>query len=398
MSDVTRHSGFHLPAKKYEEYAKTAISKGLAEGKITPDDAALLIEFVDEISINMNPQRVYKHYSILINWRTFIGPFRENQAGDLYRGIQQLKGYTRENGKPYSSHTISDYVRFIKRLYLWMVENEYTSIPEKKIMKIRVPATDEMTVTVEDLITEEEALRMIQTCWNSRDRAIISMLWDGGFRISELGTLQWKQVKFNEWNVVVNTAEKTGKPRHIPLVMSKAYIAQWKNDYPFEPVGDNHVFLTLDSCKPVQYAGLKKKITKIAKRAGIERKINPHLFRHSRITDLIRKGYQESVIKKMLWGNLTTTMFAVYAHLSDIDIDNEVALHEGIVTEDQRADSPLEARQCPRCYTINGPTMEYCNKCGLALTKGAVADRTKIKELLSELSKEQIIELLANAP
>ena len=42
--------------------------------------------------------------------------------------------------------------------------------------------------------------------------------------------------------------------------------------------------------------------------------------------------------------------------------------------------------------------MEYCNKCGLALTKGAVADRMKIKELLSELSKEQIIELLSNAP
>lgn len=131
--------------------------------------------------------------------------------------------------------------------------------------------------------------------------------------------------------------------------MAKPYLAQWRNDYPFEPEGDNLVFLSLSSNEPIHYRGLQKKIQKIADKAGIERHIKPHLFRHSRITHLIQKDYNESVIKKMMWGNLTTNMFSTYAPLTDSDIDNEIAKQEGIVTEAKKENSELEARQCPRC-------------------------------------------------
>ena len=394
MPNVATHRGFHAPSERYFEYSDKAILKALDEGTILPDDAALLREFIGEISVNMSPARVYKHYYTLISWRTFIGPFRDNQAGDLFQGIENLKRHRKENGEGYSTHTMSDYIRFIKRFYLWLIENEYSTITEKKLKKIRLPKPDKMTVTTEELLTEEEVLKMIHACGNSRDRAIISMLWEGGFRIGEIGTLQWKQIKFNSWNAVVNTAEKTGNPRHIPLVMSRAYLAQWMNDYPFEPAGDNHVFLNLRSNEPIQYRGLQKKISKLANCAEIERKINPHLFRHSRITDLIRKNYNESVIKKMMWGNLTTSMFATYAHLSDSDIDQEIARHEGVVTEEQREDSPLEARQCPQCYTVNGPTARVCSVCGYALTEEARAERKEVVFGIGNLSKEELIKLI----
>jgi len=42
-------------------------------------------------------------------------------------------------------------------------------------------------------------------------------------------------------------------------------------------------------------------LKRLAKRAGIERHITPHIFRHSRITHLIKENVSESVIKLMMW-------------------------------------------------------------------------------------------------
>ena len=47
----------------------------------------------------------------------------------------------------------------------------------------------------------------------------------------------------------------------------------------------------------------------------------------------------------------------------------------------------LEPRQCPRCYTVNGPTQNFCGECGLELTKQAVED-VKIAEQQAELTPE----------
>lgn len=394
MPNDTENRGFHGSPEKYIKYSKTALLAALDEGKITSDDASLLREFINEISVNMSPGRKYKYYHTLISWRTFVGPFRENQADDLFDGIELLNMYRQENGKYYSLNTKIDYIRFLKRFYMWLRENENSTIPEKKLMKIRPPKGDRMTVTAEQLILEEEVLQMIQACWTSRDRAIIALLWESGCRIGEIGKLRWEQVQFNSWNVTINTAEKTGNPRYIPCVMALPYVAAWMNDYPLTPSGRNHVFLSINKNKPMQYRGLQKKILTIAEKAGVERKIYPHLFRHSRITDLIKKNYNESVIKLMCWGNLSTKQYETYCHLTNHDITEEIAKREGIITDENQEKSPLEARQCPQCFTINGPTSRVCSTCGLTLTKEARAERENIITSLKSLTKEQLVELI----
>jgi site-specific recombinase XerD len=46
-----------------------------------------------------------------------------------------------------------------------------------------------MTWTASQLLTEDKVVRMLNVCFNSRDRVLISMLYEGGFRVKELGTL-----------------------------------------------------------------------------------------------------------------------------------------------------------------------------------------------------------------
>lgn len=132
MPNVTVHRGFHQTPESYYAYSEQALNRALETNKITIDDASLLREFIGEISVNLSPQRTFKEYYILINWRNFINPFRENKAADLFTGIEMLRLARRSNGKPYAKNTIGDYIRFLKRFYLWMNENEYTDITEKR--------------------------------------------------------------------------------------------------------------------------------------------------------------------------------------------------------------------------------------------------------------------------
>lgn len=41
-------------------------------------------------------------------------------------------------------------------------------------------------------------------------------------------------VVFTDWNVTATTAEKTGKRRYVPLIVSQSYLAQWKNDISYK--------------------------------------------------------------------------------------------------------------------------------------------------------------------
>jgi site-specific recombinase XerD len=315
--------------------------------------------------------RAYKlHYS-LVTLRDFIGPFRENSIADVYSGIDKVMTAKNLNGTPrYKQNTISDFIRFLKRFYLWMCENHFTTVDEKKIHKIRCPAYDKMTKTAEMLLTEEEIKAMIEACMNSRDRAIIATLYEGGFRIGEIAALKWQDVNFTDWNATITIKFKTDKSRTVPLVMARSYLASWRNDYPMTISPDSFVFLT-NKKDPLGYAGVAKQLRVIAGRAGITKHITPHLFRHSRATHLIRQGYGEAIVKKLLWGNLDTEMFSVYLHLTDFDVERVIAEKAGVTPKNQKS-KILESRQCPRCFTINGPTLQFCGTCGCELTEEAI--------------------------
>jgi len=225
-----------------------------------------------------------------------------------------------------------------------------------------------MTKVVGDILTEEEVKAMIEACENSRDRALIATIYDGGFRVGEIGTLTWGRVTFDDYGALVNVDEKTGKPRHVRLIMAAPYLATWRSDYPGDATGDAPVFLTIRR-ESFSYDGLQRQIKRIAYRADIRKHVSTHLFRHSRITHLIQNGVPDSAIKLMMWGSLTTDMFAAYAHLTGQDIDNAMIAAAGVKrSEEKEKKRILEPRQCGRCYTLNGPTADYCGRCGQPLT------------------------------
>ena len=370
-----------------------ALQRYQEKGIITEDDAHLIDEYLVKRKANkdLSQGRVTKILWTLLSWRRFVPPFRQNTITDLYKGIDAVKHGTQKgpgkSSEPYSKNFVYDTITIIKPFYLWMIEASYSTLKEKDILALKRPKQDLMTKTVADILTEEEIKKMVQTCESTRDRAILMMLYDGGFRIGELGKLTWGQISFDSYGVVINVDEKTGKPRYVRLIAATPYLAKWKDDYPFEPTGNNLVF-TSHQKKAIEYNTIYRQIRRIAERAGIQKNVHPHIFRHTRITNMIEKGIPESVIKTMMWGSLTTDMFACYAHLSNRSIDDALLEQSGIkrAEKDDTAEV-LAPRQCPACHVINGPTSRYCGQCGLSLTEEAEKEE---KTLLQDIRQHPL--------
>lgn len=377
-------SHFHKTTK---EEGIRIMQSALESGRMTERDVARIREFLGELRSfkNISVARSNKIIASLISIRRFIGPFEENTIADLVAGIEAIKQGISKRGLPYKANTISDFVVIIKQFYVWLIENGYSGIPEAKLRKIKVPPRDTMTRVASDLLSPEEITAMVRACTRSSDRALVMLLYEGGFRIGEVCTLRWRNLTFDQYGVIVNINFKTMKPRYIRIIAAREYLAQTRADYPGTAEGEALVFLN-NWGRPLTHESVVKRLRTIALRAGITRHFTPHIFRHSRITHLIREGLSESVIKLMMWGSVNTTQFTTYAHLTGGDIDAALLERYGIAKDDA-ARAPVKRFEpvlCPHCRQINPPMSPFCALCGRSLTEDAAADEDAIQKYLAE--------------
>ena len=393
---------FHLIKSAY---AANSLSKALKSGQITKDDKLLIEKHVAWLARgNISTGRLNKITFHLVGSRRFIGSFRKNKIDDLIGGINSLKNdeiltcaSKHEKAHPYKQNTKRDFVSIVKKFYLWLVKNSLSSIPKEDIDDIRVPQDDTMTKTAAQMFEEEEILTMISACGSSMERAMIATLYEGAFRIKELGTLTWGQISFNEQNVVINVNVKTNKPRRVPLVSAKSYLAAWKSDYLY-PIEENSLVFVNTEHHHFNHATITKRIRAIAQRAGITKKITAHIFRHSRITHMQRKNVPEQTIKTIAWANQKTKMLATYSHLCDADVDKDIFAMYGITEVNALESHVMDPRQCAHCGTVNSPTSNYCGVCGLPLTPEAAITTEQLaieiqntplyKQLMGDMQKK----------
>ncbi len=153
----------------------------------------------------------------------------------------------------FNKNTVNSIYGNVRPFLLWLIAEGHNShLPERKLLAIKRPSAETMTKKAADMLSVEDIEKLLRACATSRDRALIMMLYEGGFRIGELGNLTWGDIKFDDSGVVVNTNGKTMKPRYIRLTMSREYLAAWKNDYPFSPVTEAVVFVTHHK-EPITY-------------------------------------------------------------------------------------------------------------------------------------------------
>jgi len=169
--------------------------------------------------------------------------------------------------------------------------------------------------------------------------------------------------------------------------MAEPYIKNWVQIHP-NPSPDEPLFVGIgykNNEKPLYYESYKNILKRAVKKSGVQKKVTPHIIRHTRATHLASKLTESEMCHYLGW-QLGSDMPKVYVHLSGRDIDNAIYNKVyGLKIENKDNDKSIKPVACPRCKENCGPSSEYCYRCGMPLKEEKIF---KMERNSIELRKE----------
>lgn len=172
-----------------------------------------------------------------------------------------------------------------------------------------------------------------------RNVLICTLLLETGLRVSELANLKISELKEGLQIIGKGGARRLVYlfPKHLALI--NAYLqlrACWKS------IKSDFLFVSLSQNsfgKKLSRNAIAKVVAKIAEKAGIEKRVYPHLFRHTFVTNLLRKGANVYHIQRLLGHkHITTTQLYLDATNQDLKEAQKLILGE---EEDGEVCSPI---------------------------------------------------------
>lgn len=352
---------------------------------VRPEDVDVIREFVFERfttdGIEIETARVDIHYLCVFS-REITRPFKQMTTGDILMGVSKCRARFKPN-------SLRRLLSLLRRFSQWLVEDEVNpDIDLEKITRIKPPKIQLETKKASQMLTGGEVAAVIRAAKNSRDRAMLAMLYESACRPIELVEAAWGDLVFDRYGAQFTTDRKTGKPRYIRLIWSAPYLLEWKNDSPGGTGEGDPLFVSLRGAPtPLTRSGLKQAVYAAAEHSGVEKNVFPYLFRHSRITAMIVDEVPDSIVKMQCWGDLNSRMLAAYAHIAPKDIDRILLGRAGIEVE-EHGQTDLQPQQCPHCGTRNGPIDNFCRECGAGLNVEAVREKEEVAAGIMERFEE----------
>lgn len=229
---------------------------------------------------------------------------------------RQISGNNKKSGKTTSKKTQNYYMIALRMFLKYLAKRDITAMPADKIELAKIP---ERSL---DLITPVELSRLLNAPQGTdiktlRDKAMLELLFSTGLRVSELCSLT------ND--IDINTEEfairgKGGKVRVVFVSDEarkavKAYQNARKdmNDAMFVQVGKE---IKSKEPLPLTRRSIERIVKHYATKAGIYKKVTPHVLRHSFATDLLSNGADIRSVQMML-GHASISTTQVYTHLTD---------------------------------------------------------------------------------
>ena len=303
-------------------------------------------------------------------------PFKQATRAEIETVVAEI-----ERNDKLSAATKGIYRVTLKKLYKWL-EGNGTVYPEKVAWIKTQNGIKKMLP--EDLLTKEDVDKLVDAAENPRDKAFIAVLYESGCRIGEIASLQLKCVSFDEYGAVLIVDGKTGM-RRVRLISSVHLLTSWLG-YHMDRQNPNAylwIKLTRQRGKPLDYDAIRIQIFKIARKAGVKKRVNPHSFRHARATELARLGLNQAQMSAYLGWVPDTNMAATYIHLSGADLDNALLSAYGMKKPDDEGNKP----KCPRCFKPNTIEARFCTACGMPMSlRAAVETDDENKEFRKEVA------------
>lgn len=264
--------------------------------------------------------------------------FSENTLDAYVRDIKKLKDYAEEDlenvgpdsigyenlqeyifnlsKQKFSERSQARWISSIKAFFKFLLEDEYREDNPAALLegpKLGLYLPDTLSLPdINKIIAAIEA----NTDLGKRNQCIIEVLYGCGLRVSELIDLKISNINFKEQYIKVHG--KGNKTRFVPLAdytadLLESYIKEVRSKGKINKKYEDTLFLNsrgTSMSRVIVFLIIKE----LTDKAGVNKKISPHTFRHSFATHLLQNGADLRYIQEML-GHSSITTTEVYTHL-----------------------------------------------------------------------------------
>lgn len=257
-----------------------------------------------------------------IDLAQFTHHIREAKPTEITQEI--LEDYISYLHQNYQPKTVKRKIASLKALFHYF---EYKELIEfnpfnKMQIKFREPVILPKTIplnTVESLLKtiyrqQANAKTLYQRKNALRDAAVCEMLFATGMRISELCSLNVKDVNLLEGSILIHG--KGSKERRLQLGNDDVIkiLESYKTEFSSEIQGCQSFFVN-QTGNPLSDQSVRRMIKKYSKLAAIDLHITPHMFRHTFATSLLEADVDIRYIQEML-GHSSINITEIYTHVA----------------------------------------------------------------------------------
>ncbi len=398
--------------KSRADYVQMCLSK--IKREIPEPNRSLLLEFYKSMKVDrLTDGRILEYMRCLYEIAGMRKkPFREYTQKDVMNVLFRYENarYSRNGtSRPYSYNTILGVKISLKKLFKWL--NGDGTYPD--CVKHMVCSSNRAPkIRPEDVLTPVDIKRMADACDQLRDKALIQVFYESGCRSIEIWNLRRKNIDFDKFGAIitVKSAKTRDEYRRVRVVFSAPDLANWLRVLP-QKSPEAHVWVgigTRNRGRLITQGEISHVLKVAARKAGVQKRVWPHLMRHSRATAMASRT-TETMMRKYFGWSRTSDMPSHYSHLSGKQVDDAILEMYGIRKPENEGDN-LVAVVCPRCSVQNSPA-NFCARCGFPLNEKAAdwADMRVesaahfVKEMLTDekiqrVLKQKMMEFFASNP
>lgn len=261
--------------------------------------------------------------------------------------LDKLTNFVENEGKKYEDITYSDLQQFIAQLHdlgihprsqariisgiksfykFLLLDNYITVDPTELLESPKIGLKLPEVLTVKEINSILDSIDLTQP-EGQRNRAILEVLYSCGLRVSELVSLRFTDIYFDEGFIKVEG--KGSKQRLVPISQIaikeiKNYLYD-RNHIPVKKGFEDILFLSKRGTS-LSRITIFHIIKQQAALAGIKKNISPHTFRHSFATHLLEGGAHLLAIQEML-GHEKITTTEIYTHIDRQFLRKEILEH-----------------------------------------------------------------------
>jgi integrase/recombinase XerD len=229
----------------------------------------------------------------------------------------ELQSMPGRRGEILSKATVAAYMRTVNVFLKWAADEG-----EPIKAKGQVPKIPKRLVEV---LSRDEIRQLEEAAQTERDKLIIRVLADTGIRVGELVGLTTSDLVMQNRDRYLHVHGKGAKDRMVPIKPELFMRLSRYADRGRPPeIRSDRVFIGLrrrrhGDYEPLTESGVLQVVETATIAADIQKRVYPHLFRHSYGTFMLSQGMNPVLLAQIMGHSSLAMIQNVYAHLTPTD-------------------------------------------------------------------------------